>query len=528
MRKFNTLIATFTAMWGLCFMSLAYAEPIAAPSGASAVFTSLDPTIRSAVERMEKGLFTDAEQSIHALGGKEADELREVIARTRRDFNLDEAAIIEKLKPTLGNVTSDDIARWRESGELQHRVIDGKTWYFRREPANLYRFCDEAIARRDAHAKATGKVVEKSAWLLEDHLADIVAAAETTGDAYIEPVRHRVHYSITIPAQARGAKAGSKLRVWLPYPQDLGQPARADALIVDDPVATDANPWVARTQHDVRLIRMSPDNGTIAPNAAHRADGGIDGAPQRTVYFEQVIEDPAKPTTFAVEFEYTAYAYYPQLDDAKAEPLPKDFPSNYLSERLPHISFTPELRAKVKEIVGDEINPLARARKIYQFVDSDIRYCAEVEYTTIPSFSQHALTRGRGDCGVQAMLFITLCRAAGIPARWQSGWETKKSGPNMHDWAEFYVAPWGWLPADVSYGTRKEGPAATNEKVRDFYFGHQDSYRWIVNLDYGSDLHPPVEGLRAEPADFQKGEVELDGRNLYYDDWGYSVSFDWR
>ena len=52
-------------------------------------------------------------------------------------------------------------------------------------------------------------------------------------------------------------------------------------------------------------------------------------------------------------------------------------------------------------------------------------------------------------------VLITLCRAAGIPARWQSGWETKPNGWNMHDWAEFYVEPWGWLPADPSYGLQE-------------------------------------------------------------------------
>src|SRR5687767_15490071 len=44
------------------------------------------------------------------------------------------------------------------------------------------------------------------------------------------------------------------------------------------------------------------------------------------------------------------------------------------------------------------------------------------------------------------------------------------------------------------------------------------------SLDYGSPLVPEKRSLRSEPADFQRGEVELDGRNLYYDEWDY----DWR
>ena len=125
----------------------------------------------------------------------------------------------------------------------------------------------------------------------------------------------------------------------------------------------------------------------------------------------------------------------------------------------------------------------------------------------MPSFSAMCLKRGRGDCGVQATLFITMCRAAGVPARWQSGWETKRAGNSMHDWAEFYCAPWGWLPADQSYGVQK----SDDPKVRDFYLGHQDSYRTIINVDYGRELVPPKKSLRSEPADFQVGRLRSTG-----------------
>jgi transglutaminase-like putative cysteine protease len=224
--------------------------------------------------------------------------------------------------------------------------------------------------------------------------------------------------------------------------------------------------------------------------------------------------------TFEAVFAYTSHAYYPALEDAKVQPLPADFPAEFLAERPPHIRFSPAMKQTAAEIVGDETNPLAKARRIFHWINAKIRYHAEEEYGIIPSFSEHALTRRRGDCGVQATLFVTLCRAAGVPARWQSGWQTRPGNVDMHDWAEIYVAPWGWLPVDPSYGLNKSDDPA----VREFYFGHQDSYRMIVNLDYGRALTPAKASLRSEPADFQRGEVEIDGRNLYFDQFEYDCS----
>ena len=47
----------------------------------------------------------------------------------------------------------------------------------------------------------------------------------------------------------------------------------------------------------------------------------------------------------------------------------------------------------------------------------------------------------RGDCGIMALTFITLCRLVGIPARWQSGLSVSPTGVGCHDWAMFYIAP---------------------------------------------------------------------------------------
>ena len=92
----------------------------------------------------------------------------------------------------------------------------------------------------------------------------------------------------------------------------------------------------------------------------------------------------------------------------------------------------------------------------------------------------------------------------------------------MHDWSEIYVEPWGWLPADASYGVQKK---SDDPRVRDFFCGHMDPYRMIVNLDYSQPFQPPKASYRSEPTDFQRGEVEIDGHNLYFDEWEYKYDF---
>jgi transglutaminase-like putative cysteine protease len=244
------------------------------------------------------------------------------------------------------------------------------------------------------------------------------------------------------------------------------------------------------------------------------------GSPHRAIYFEKTLADASKPPRFRAEFEFVTSAYYPKLDAAKVQPydVTSELYRQYTNERPPHIVFTPEVRRLAREITADESNPLEKALRIFRWVSKNVPWCSEMEYSIIPNLSAKGLSARRGDCGVQGMVFITLCRAAGVPARWQSGWQTKPGDWNMHDWSEFYIEPWGWLPADASYGVREHA----DPRVRDFFCGHMDPYRLIVNLDYARELQPPKTSFRSEPNDFQRGEIEIDGHNLYFDEWDWT------
>ena len=99
-------------------------------------------------------------------------------------------------------------------------------------------------------------------------------------------------------------------------------------------------------------------------------------------------------------------------------------------------------------VEAEESNPLVRARSIYNWMTENFLYSHAVEYSTLKDISEYCLDRRRGDCGQLALLYITLCRINGIPARWQSGWWIFPGGKTIHDWAEIYLQP-------VRMGTRR-------------------------------------------------------------------------
>ena len=450
--------------------------------GASLFWTSDEPKIAAARSETAAGRLGAAEAILRrAPDSTAAREGLQILRWIRRDYGLDEGQIVARLRESIPDLTAADVVRWRTQGVLQHRVIDGEHRYFRAEPANLFRFGDEAKQRRVTPAESPG------GWALERHIERVIAEVAATGNATVVPIRQEIDFELTVPAFAPGLVPGAVVRAWLPFPQ------------------------VYRQQQEARLVSSFPAAAFVAPA----------GTPQRSLYFEHRMRSADEPVRFVATIAFTTSAYCPLLARASAKderPTEAD-----LGERPPHVVFSPEIRAATVDAVGTEASPLEMARRIFHWVCANIAYNAEEDYGIVPSLVERGMARRRGDCGVQGMLFIAMCRCSGIPARWQSGWQTQRIRWNMHDWCECYVEPYGWMPADPSYGLR----ASDDPRVREFFFGGMDAYRMIVNLDFGRPLIPAKASLRSEPLDFQRGEVEIDGQNLYFDQWNWTFKPRW-
>jgi len=100
----------------------------------------------------------------------------------------------------------------------------------------------------------------------------------------------------------------------------------------------------------------------------------------------------------------------------------------------------------------------------------------------------------------------------------------------MHDWAEIYLRPYGWIPVDPYMGIfftslTNDLTLEERQEMREFYYGNMDNYRLVINKGHNLELYPPKKYFRSETVDFQRGEVEWSGGNLYFSDWEWNIKF---
>ncbi|HEX9974853.1 MAG TPA: transglutaminase-like domain-containing protein [bacterium] len=406
----------------------------------------------------------------------------ERLDRIKNDFRKTKNDIIEYIKQYVPDVNEGDLARWEQEKSLEYMMIDGEKKYFNNAAPNLFR-----INKKLKEIKK--KKSEPGAPSLYNRLEDvrkIIQAAKESGNKFVNPVRARVNYALTIKKGA--VPEGKIIRCWLPFPKEI--PNR---------------------QIDIQLISCFPERHIISQN---------DDYLQRAIYFEQPSAGENE-TKFQVVFEFTNHAVYQHIDPKKVIPAtPTEDLSSYLAERPPHIVFSDELKQLSNEIAGKETNPYFIARNIFKYINENIPWASAREYSTFANISEYVYQNHHCDCGMHEIFFMTLCRMNGIPTRWQSGWTTDADYHGMHDWGEIYFEPYGWLPVDADLGLID----SKNESEKWFYLGGMDAYRLIVNDDYAQDLYPAKIHFRSETLDFQRGEVEWEGGNLYFDQWTWDYN----
>lgn len=463
--------------------------------GMARAASTAGPALQQAAALRDHGDFQGAaailDQALAApdLSAAELKQLafqRDLLHRIKNDYSLTTEALFNKLAASVKDLTRQEFEQWLASGWFDSRIIDGQTFFVDTSVSNLFfrhpEFKPRRLNGRDDSPEQKGRLEISRA---------IKKAAREQGTPYVLP--HHFVCTMTVTAAHEAAPAGEMIRAWLPIPRKY--------------------PF----QDDFRLLSNSAPVLALAPETS----------PIRSVCLEQPAL-PDGPTPFQIIYSYTARGVFFDLNPEKVRRADLRDPAlAKFAREAPHVVFTAKIKNLARQIVGNETNPMLQAKDIYDWISTNIQYSFAREYSTLTNISDYCLEHRYGDCGQEALLFITLCRAQGIPARWQTGWNTFPGAKDIHDWTEIWLDPYGWVPVDPWAGLYAAQyctvlTPAERLELRDFYFGGLDFYRMAANSDHSQDLDPPKKTMRSDDVDFQRGELEWARANIYFDHYSYS------
>ncbi len=388
---------------------------------------------------------------------------REMLLRTPSQFPYSREEALAIVRKDIPDFTEAEFQDLMDGGDIRWIYVDGEERIFSR----FYSSICKAVPGMAERTRVTLSGVESVPVTKENPLNAIMRKMKAEGK-----LTYRIRVRATVKLNDDQFTPGMFIRAHLPIPADCQQ------------------------QSDIRIEKLFPENGMIAP-----AD-----APQRTVCWE---ENMAENHEFLVEYSYLNTVHYHDAYNGSGIPGNYDFD---VAEKAPHIVFTPYIRALCGELTEGLTDPLRKARAFYDFITTKMRYTYMPDYFVLDSIAQTCARDLTGDCGVLALLFITLCRCAGIPAQWQSSNTTEPDYIGSHDWARFYVEPYGWLFADPSYGVSANRQGC--EERRQFYFGNLDPFRMVANREFQENFTIPKEHWRNDPYDNQSGEMETKDRGF--------------
>ena len=389
---------------------------------------------------------------------------KDVMQRWVNEFVHTEEEALEICKSLIEDFTQEELHELRMNNAVEWAYINGRVMYKEYFVNNLFATRKQYLDRCKDQARKDESASDKK------NLKETIRYIKEHGG-----MKAKIHLRLSTKVDAPAEHKGQKVVCQLPIPIEYAQ------------------------VKNVNILRVSHEDAVIAPK----------DYPARTVRFEAVPDRP-----FEVEYTYETHIDYVQPDPDKVS---KQQPKFYTEEQLPHIQFTPFVKMMTREIVGDETNPLIKAKKIYEFVTTKNIYSFMREYMTLPcTLPEYFMAGQKGDCGIHAITFITLCRCAGIPARWQSGFWACPWDIGMHDWAQFYVAPYGWLFCDPSFGgsAHRDG----DREKWEFYFSNLDPYRMPGASEFMQTFYIPMQQYRHDPYDNQSCECEYPDARVNRDD----------
>ena len=204
---------------------------------------------------------------------------------------------------------------------------------------------------------------------------------------------------------------------------------------------------------------------------------------QRTAHFSDEQIEPGEMVNYEMDVEATTYDtrwfIFPDkvgsLDD-----IPDSIKDRYLENNEKYQYDHPIIRDGIKEALGNQTpdNPYWKARALFNYLIDNMYYEMVGGWNTAPT----VLDRGNGSCSEYTFVYISMCRAIGIPARYVGSLVVRGDDASMddvfHRWAEIYLPNYGWVPVDPSGGDKKLPRDQAN------YIGHL-SHRFLITTQSG-------------------------------------------
>ncbi len=312
--------------------------------------------------------------------------------------------------------------------------------------------------------------------------------------AFASPKERRVAVSVSVNlAVPEDAK---RIRLWIPYPM------------------SDENQDIA----DVRL------SGNFASSGIYRE--GKSG--NTLLYAEWSGNAKARTLEYAFKADRREVRINEIVEVERTIPTPEY--SRFLGPTGLRATAGPAKEYADRITKGKKTNT-AKARAIYDWIvenmyrDPNVKGCGIGEVDIL-------LNKLGGKCADIHSVFVTLCRAAGVPAREIFGIRIPKDKAGemtkaQHCWAEFFEPGTGWIvadPADVRKAILEKKLAADEAKpLREYYFGSVDQNRIAFGTGRDLVLNPPQDGPPLNY--FMYPYAEADGRALNEDLYGFNIGY---
>jgi sugar lactone lactonase YvrE len=202
---------------------------------------------------------------------------------------------------------------------------------------------------------------------------------------------------------------------------------------------------------------------------------------QEVACFKKATLKPGERFVSKMRVQAKIYEVMYQLFPEKAgllKDIPDDVHGRFLVDDDKYRLKNTIIQNAVKEAVTRPDNPYWIARDIYDYLHSKMVYTRIGGWDVAPT----VLQRGSGSCSEYAFVYIAMCRAAGLPARYVGSVVARGEDACFdfvyHRWVEVYLPGTGWVPVDPSGGDQ--------ESPRDqaMFFGHLDN-RFLITTESG-------------------------------------------